>query len=222
MSQNNQESDLEAIDRILEGKTWYFEEIIRRYNQRLYRVIKGYVLDDYLVQDILQVTYLKAFEKLSTYKRLASFSTWLTRIAINEALMHVKSDKSHRSLHKYDDSYSDFYQKDSALNPLELLIEQDVKKLLEHTIQRLPPHYRSVYIMREVEKISTKEVSDLLQTTESNVKIRLMRAKAKMKEMLEHVVGATRLFSFLGDRCDYITKSVMSKITNTQSPVSYR
>lgn len=205
-------SDDEIIKEILNGRKSLFEVIMRRYNQRLFRIQRGYIDDESSVQDTLQTTFVKVYENLDTFKGNSAFSTWLIRIAINEAFLYLKRRKSHSNLHLYadDDEESEGYS--SYSNPEELLIEQDMSTILEKAIDTLPEKYRIVYMMREVEEMSTIEVAEALELTESNVKIRLMRAKEMLRDTLESRFKDTEIFEFLGERCDSIVQNVMMKI----------
>lgn len=207
-------TDEEIVKEILKGRTSLFEVIMRRYNQRLFRIQRGYIKDESSVQDTLQSTYIKVLEKLYTFKEESAFSTWLTRIAINEALLYLKRRKSHTKLHLYsdDEEKPEVYSTES--NPEEILIEQDMSAILEKAIDSLPEKYRVVYMMREIEEMSTNEAAEVLKLTESNIKIRLMRAKEMLRDILERRVKDTHVFEFLGERCDNIVQNVMMEIYN--------
>lgn len=205
-------SDEEIVNRIIDGQKSLFEVIIRRYNQRLYRIQKGYISDEEDVKDTLQTTYIKAFKKLDTFRGEAAFSTWLTRIAINEALLFIKKQKSRSNLHLYGSDDEKPEATSTFNSPDQQSIDQETREVLEKAINKLPPKYRSVYIMREVEEMSTKDTALALEISESNVKVRLMRAKKKLRHILEDEVKDTEAFVFLGQRCDEIVENVMRKI----------
>lgn len=205
-------TDEQIVEKILKGQKSLFEVIMRRYNQRLFRIQRNYIDDESSVQDTLQTTYIKVFEKLDTFNGNSAFSTWLIRIAINEALLYLKRRKSHSNLHLYADDEDKPEGRFGGNNPEEHLIEHDMRQLLEQTIDALPEDYRAVYVMREIEEMSTREVAEALDISESNVKIRLMRAKEKLRDSLESSVKDVTVFEFLGDRCDSIVQNVMTEI----------
>lgn len=205
-------TDEEIVNRVIDGEKSLFEVIMRRYNQRLYRIQKGYISDEEDVKDTLQTTYIKAYKELYTFRGEAAFSTWLTRIAINEALLFIKKQKSHSNLHLYG-SDDDKPEATSTFNsPDQQSIDQETREVLEKAINKLPSKYRSVYIMREVEEMSTKDTALALDISESNVKVRLMRAKEKLRDILENEVKDTEAFVFLGHQCDEIVENVMREI----------
>lgn len=213
-------SDGEIIEKILAGSTPLFEVLMRRYNQRLYRIQRSYVSDEDALDDALQSTYIKAFENLDTFRGEAQFSTWITRIAINEALKHLRRRKRFTRLRLADDKQADDDQpvEGRLLNekaaqqeqtPEDDAIQKDYKKLLETLVDRLPPKYRSVYIMRELEDMDTQETADCLGLTVANVKVRLFRARQMLQEEIKRKVSDAEIFDFMGERCDGMVASVM-------------
>lgn len=206
-------TDATIIDKILEGSTDLFEVLMRRYNERLYRLQRSYISDEEAVKDTLQTTYLKAFKNLDSFRGEAKFSTWISRIAINEALKYLNKQKRYSNLHLVGgDRPMDEHTVNTDDTPEDNIIQKDLKHLLESAVSTLSPKYRSVYIMREVEGMSTKETAECLEITRSNVKVRLHRAKKKVQEELESTVSNTEIFNFLGEQCDRMVFSVMQKI----------
>jgi RNA polymerase sigma-70 factor (ECF subfamily) len=208
-------SDQEIIKKILSGSTSLFEVLMRRYNQRLFRLQRSYISDEDAVKDTLQLTYLKAYKNLNSFRGDAKFSTWISRIAINEALKYINKQKRYSNLHLVDnDPPMNRYTINADNTPEDKIIQKDLKKLLEHVVNTLPPKYRSVYLMREVEKMSTKETAKCLDISISNVKVRLHRAKQKVQDKLTRKVADAEIFNFLGERCDRLVFSVMRRIEN--------
>src|SRR5690554_5796257 len=144
----------EVIKRILGGEKELFEILVRRNNQKLYRVIRCYLSDEMEVEDIMQNTYMKAYAKLYQFKLESSFSTWLIRIGINEALARLKEKGRFLNITHIMDSFKtknilevlDYKQ----FNPQEKMIQNDAKLLLENAIDQLGTKYKTVYIMREI------------------------------------------------------------------------
>lgn len=206
-------ADKDIIRSILEGKTQLFEVLMRRYNQRLYRIQCSYLDDEEAVKDALQTTYIKAFQKLEQFRGEAQFSTWLTRIAINEALKLANRNKRYQNMHVAGEPASLKQEpSDDNRTPEEMTIRADLRSILEETVSDLPPKYRSVYLMREVEQMSTKETATCLDISRSNVKVRLHRAKQKLRDSLEKKVSDTDIFNFLGVRCDNMVYAVMKQL----------
>ncbi|WP_185958458.1 RNA polymerase sigma factor [Fodinibius sediminis] len=206
-------SDSEIIHKILKGSTQLFEVLMRRYNQRLFRIQRSYISDEEAIKDTLQITYMKAFENLDSFRGDAKFSTWITRIAINEALKYLNGKKRDAELQLVE---GDTPMNEHTINrdntPEDKTIQHDFRQLLEQVVATLPPKYRSVYLMREVEHMDTKETADCLDLTESNVKVRLHRAKKMLQEEIERTVSDTEIFNFLGTQCDRLVFNVMRKI----------
>lgn len=210
-------SDSEIIEKILAGSTPLFEVLMRRYNQRLFRIQRSYISDEEAIKDTLQLTYVKAFENLDSFRGRSQFSTWIIRIAINEALKYLNSRKRYSNLHLVDGSRP---MNEHTINrddtPEDHAIQKDFKLLLEKVVDKLPPKYRSVYLMREVEHMDTKETAECLDLTQSNVKVRLHRAKQMLQEEIERKVSDTEIFNFLGERCDRLVFSVMQLINEAR------
>lgn len=206
-------TDEQLIERIRSGSTSLFEVIMRRYNQRLFRIQRTYIKDDDAVKDTLQMTYIRVYQHLHQFRGEARFSTWLTRIAINEALKYHAREKRYLSLLKPGSTNETvMVMRSDEKTPEENLIQADLRNLLEKHIDKLPDLYRTVYMMREIEHISSKETAEILDISESNVKIRLHRAKQMLRETLEHSVADAEVFHFLGERCDQIVRHVMQAI----------
>ncbi|MEQ9009492.1 MAG: sigma-70 family RNA polymerase sigma factor, partial [Ekhidna sp.] len=148
------------------------EILLRRNNQKLYRVLRGYLTDHDEVVDVMQDTYVTAYEKLDQFRQSAQFSTWLIRIGINKALKRIYQSRKVVSIHEVKES-----QFQSNQQPELKYMQTEAKQTLEMAIGSLAEKYRSAYIMKEVEGMSIAEISDCLEITESNVKVRIHRAK---------------------------------------------
>jgi len=182
----------------------------------LYRIIRSYLKDDVEIEDIMQNSYLKAFTKLYQFKLESSFSTWLIRIAINESLAQLKEKGK---LYYLNDSSGNLKSNtileipdNKQLNPQDKMIRNEAKQLLENAIDLLETKYRTVYIMKEVEEMSLKEVSIALDITVANVKMRLHRSKEMLKDKLYNLSNNKNIFEFGFSRCDRVTENVMKLI----------
>lgn len=207
-------SDHEVLARVLAGEKGLYEILMRRYNQRLYRVVRSYLTDPADVQDAMQDAYVKAYEKLDQFKGGAAFSTWLIRIGINEALQRLKRMRTaHRHIHP--DLRTDELQHmpdTHTTDPEEQIGRNENKAMLERAIDSLPETYRVVYMLREVEEASVTEVAAVLGISESNVKVRLHRAKALLKEALYEQHLGREAFTFGNAHCDLLVQAVMARI----------
>ena len=206
----------EVIQRILWGEKELYELLVRRNNQKLYRVVRSYIKNEQSVEDVMQNTYTKAYEKLHQFRLDSSFSTWLIRIGINESLRRIKKNGkmyhiSHQTTEDYTNSLLELPEK-NQMNPQNDMIRKENKKILEDAIDQLDEKYRVVYIMKEVEGMSIKEVATILNLTKSNVKVRLHRSRSMLKEILYALSADKNIFEFGFGRCDQMTEKVMNSI----------
>ena len=200
-------SDSVLVTRILSGEKHLFESIVKKYNKRLYRVSMAILHDDAEAEDMMQIAYIKAYENLHQFEGRANFSTWLTRIAINECLMQLKKRKKNVKL---DNSISELQIENR--HPMNAVINTELKEVLEKAIGRLPEKYRVVFILREVEGMNVEETKECLSISEANVKVRLNRAKEMLRESLTNYAKIDELYSFHLTRCDRVCMKVMEEI----------
>jgi len=203
-------TDEEVVDRVLAGETALYEIIMRRYNQRLYRVARAIVRDDAEAEDIMQDAYVRAYQHLNQFSRLSPFSTWLTRIAVHESLARVRRRSRLDQLDLIEDGGSPVNVVESSLDPEQSTSTAELGHLLEDAVLSLPEQFRSVLILRDVKELSTAETAEALELTEQNVKVRLHRARALVRAWFFARVGAKakEAFPFMGDRCDRVVDSV--------------
>ena len=213
---NHKINESEVIKRILAGEKELYEILVRRNNQKLYRIIRSYLKDDAEIEDIMQDTYVIAFTKLYQFKLEANFSTWLIRIGINESLARLKEKGKLYHLNTYSDNLKSNtvleIPDSKQLNPHDKMIRKEAKQILENAIDSLDSKYKSVYILKEVEEMSLKEIAIALDLTVANVKVRLHRSKDMLKEKLYEVTNDAKVFEFGFSRCDRITEYVMKNI----------
>lgn len=209
LATNPEITDTYVIDQVLGGNIAIYEVLIRRYNTKLYRVAKGILKDEDDIEDAMQNTYIKAYEKLSQFKNEAQFPTWLTRILINEALASQKRSRKHLPLDiKHFEIQEQEYHSDIE-DEEKLEMRQNAKKLLEAAIANLPGKYRSIFMLREIEQLSVNNTAELLNISVENVKVRLHRAKTMLKNSLKSSMQELNLFEFLAPRCNKLTEKVM-------------
>jgi RNA polymerase sigma-70 factor, ECF subfamily len=204
-------TDEEVVDRVLAGETALYEIIMRRYNQRLYRVARAIVRDDAEAEDVMQDAYVRAYQHLNQFSRLSPFSTWLTRIAVHESLARVRRRSRIEQLDLTEDGgRASFKVVESSLDPEQSTSAAELGHLLEDAVLSLPEQFRTVLMLRDVEELSTAETAEALDLTEQNVKVRLHRARALVRAwFFEHVgAKAKEAFPFMGHRCDRVVGSV--------------
>ena len=204
-------ADDEIITRVLNGEKNLYALLVRRYNQRFYRVGMGIINDDAEVEDVMQVAYIKAYENLSKFEFKSSFSTWLTRILINECLLRIRKRKSLSNM--IDGIFGNkIYQLGQVQTPLMKTLNSELKNILQDAIGKLPEKYRIVFIMREIEDMSVAETQECLDLTEANVKVRLNRAKAMLRNAMTTYYKKEDLLHLHLARCSKITEHVMKQI----------
>ncbi|MCX7549986.1 RNA polymerase sigma factor [Xanthomarina sp. F2636L] len=213
---NHKIKEPEVIQRILAGEKELYEILVRRNNQKLYRVIRSYIKDEAEIEDLMQNIYIKGFTKLYQFKLESSFSTWLIRIAINESLARIREKGKLYHLNETSDNFKTNsileIPDDKQLNPQQKMIRKEAILLVENAIDQLDIKYKTVYIMKEIEEMSTKEIALALNLSIANVKIRFHRAKTMLKDTLYNLSIDKNIFEFGFSRCDRITENVMKNI----------
>ena len=214
-------SDEEVVARVLAGETNLFEIVMRRYNQRLYRVARAILRNDSEAEDVMQDAYVRAYEHLGQFAGRAKFSTWLTRIAVHEALMRRRRGNRYQELEPMSEREEDPMEgfPSTALNPEQQASNSQVRRLLEEAVEQLPDGYRAVFMLRDVEEMSTIETATVLDLTEENVKVRLHRARGLLRKSLYQRAGMERkeAFGFHAVRCDRVVRNVFERIQNCAS-----
>ena len=209
-------SDPQVVLRVLEGEKELFEILLRRYNQRLFRVIRSYINSEDDVRDIMQDAYVKAYIKLEQFNNQSSFSTWLIRIGINEALQFIRKRKRQTTNYGETESIENvFHLPDTnQMNPEKQAITTETRILVEQAVDRLPEKYRVVFMLHQVEGLSNPEIAECLKLTDSNVKVRLHRAKNILKEKIYKSTHDASIFEFGNHKCDRMVEGVMERIKN--------
>jgi RNA polymerase sigma factor (sigma-70 family) len=210
--------DAELVKRIAAGEDALFAIIMRRYNQRLYRIARGMGIPDVECDDLLQQTYIQTYLKLPQYRGESSFATWLTRILINQCLMFLRKKRPEVSI----DGQLQGVEINAMSNQMDLtvptpeaeLLRREMRIVLERAIEQLPEEHRIVYFMREIEDMSIKDISESLEISESNVKVRLHRARKLLQSKLHDYVGP-ELYEFGSSRCDAIVRYILIAISQT-------
>lgn len=213
-------SDEEVIQRVLNGDDASFELIMRRHNRRLYRIARGILRNEAEAEDVVQETYVRAFEKLNGFQNKGPFSAWLARIAVNESLSRLRRPAFKQDRVSLDDPERQDEVKFmseltfSGPNPEQLAARDDFRRLLENAIDTLPKGYRMAFIFRSVEEMTVAETADILEVEPATVKSRYHRARKLLQQYLAGMVDATaaEVFPFAGKRCDRIVTGVLKRL----------
>jgi RNA polymerase sigma factor (sigma-70 family) len=195
--------DAELVKRVLEGEKRVFEVIIRRYNQRLYRIGMSILNSNMEVEDAMQTAYINAYEHLAQFEHRSSFITWLTRIMLNQC--YEQKRKSQLLVANAEQAHNITNMK----TPVNILVNKELSGALENAIVRLPEKYRLVFMLREMNDLSVKETAEALNIEEANVKVRLNRAKSMLREHLNSYMK-DHVYSFHLTRCDIVTNHVLA------------
>ncbi|MFL6193028.1 MAG: RNA polymerase sigma factor [Thermoanaerobaculia bacterium] len=207
-------SDEEVVARVLAGDLSQFEILMRRYNQRLFRVSRGILADDAEAEDVVQEAYLRAFRELASFRGEALFSTWLTRIACHEALARAQKRRRLVSLSPVQGGGEPPEPPSETIGPEREQENRELHAVLQEAVEILPDPLRSVFCLREIEGLSTEETADLLGLTVENVRVRLHRAKRGLRQTLDQRIGqeVRRLYLFDGARCDRVVTAVFARL----------
>lgn len=209
---HEQLGDDALVARARAGDPTGFELLMRRHNQRVYRVVRAVLRDDADVEDVMQQAYLAAFAHLDQFAGTAQWSTWVCRIAINEAL--GRSRQRNRVAYTdepLEEAVTDLWQK-ASVDPERTASGRELRRLVEDEMDRLPEGLRVVLMMREIEGMTTAETAAVLQVQEDVVKTRLHRARTWLRDRIEKRVGEQigEAFAFGNERCDRVVAAVMA------------
>jgi len=207
-------SDEEVVARVLAGEPSLFEMLMRRYNQRLFRVSRGIVADDAEAEDVTQEAWLRAFRELARFRGEARFSTWLTRIACHEAMARASKRRRLVPINGGDGGGEPPEPPAETLGPERDLQNRELQSLLREAVEDLPDPLRAVFCLREMELLSTEETADTLGLSVENVRVRLHRAKRSLRQTLDEKIGreVRRLYLFDGPRCDRMVERVFAAL----------
>jgi RNA polymerase sigma-70 factor, ECF subfamily len=212
-----QASESELIAGAIRKEESAVRELIRRYNQRLYRLARSIVRDDQEAEDALQEAYLRAFSQIATFRGESTLGTWLGRIVLNEAM---RRRRRRRPTIEYTEASQviPFPNENPSIDPERSLAQHEIRKLLEQAIDQLPDDFRAVLIARAVEGLSTKETAELLALNAKTVKTRLHRARNLVKQALTDQIGPAlgETFPFAGRRCARLADSVVAHLRSHQ------
>jgi len=212
--------DEEIVARVQAGDTALYEVLMRRYNQRLFRIARSILQNDDEAEDVIQDAYVRAYASLHQFAGRAKFSTWLAKIAVHEASSRLRKRKRMQDIpvSAHQNGHSMEEMKSSDLDPEQETLRRETVSFLEQAVDSLPSTYRPVFVLREIENMSTAETASCLDLTEETVKIRLLRARKMLRQELYARAGATssQAFQFLGWRCDRVVRRVFNRLEASQ------
>ncbi|MBV2208418.1 MAG: RNA polymerase sigma factor [Thermomonas sp.] len=215
--------DLALVACVQAGEHEAFRQITQRCNQRLFRVVRGVLLDPAEAEDVVQQAYVHAFEKIDSFRGEASLATWLVRIALNEAYGRLRRRHETVDIDSMEQPPTSaqviaFPGLNLADDPAEAAARQQLRRLLERAMDALPEDFRLVYVLRDVEGFSVEEAAVALSIREETVKTRLHRARTQLRKALQAQLGecTSEAYAFMGERCVRMTEAVMQSIESTR------
>lgn len=204
-------TDNEIIARVLAGEKRLYELLMRRYNPSLFRIGMSFLNNDMDVEDVMQQTYINAYQHLDKFRQEAAFATWLKRIMINECHQHLKRGQRTAS----EDISTVEQRQDSPKNketPVDTVINKELGKVLEKALLSIPEKYRAVFVLREIEQLNVAETAKVLDISRVNVKVRQIRAKMMLREHISNFYKNDVVFPFHLIRCDRVVNNVLRKL----------
>jgi len=213
-------TDAEVVERVRAGDRALFEILMRRHNVRLYRAARAVLKNEHDVEDVMQQAYINAFTHLHQFEERSQFSTWLIRIGLNEAFARRRKVQAAESREERGSHVSDDRQEviDAVASmqpdPERQAYARELHRVLEDAVDALPDTYRTVFMLRDVEGLSTSETGEGLGLGEEAVKTRLHRARAMIRRAVTARIGsvATGAFQFHAPRCDRVVAAVLARI----------
>jgi RNA polymerase sigma-70 factor, ECF subfamily len=214
-------TDAEVVRRVCAGEGALFEILMRRHNQRVYRVARAVLKDEAEVEDVMQQAYINAFTHLAQFEERSQFSTWLTRIVLHEAFNRrrkaQRSEPLAAAASHLDDDPGDFMDRfeSPTADPERQAYAAELTRVLEAAVDSLPETYRMVFMLRDIEGLSTNETGEGLGLGPEAVKTRLHRARAMIRRAVTAQIGdvVPGTFQFQAPRCDRVVAAVLAKIS---------
>ncbi|CAM5181501.1 RNA polymerase subunit sigma [Bosea thiooxidans] len=211
------EEEAALIRRAAAGEVQAIRQIIRTHNQRLYRLVRAVLRSNADAEEVLQEAYLKAFANLAGFNGEASLATWLSRIALNAALMRLRAEKRLKRASPPSAAEAEiipFPFSTATTDPERIMAQRQLLHLVEEATDALPEAFRLVFVARVIEGLSLEETAALLDLPPATVKTRLHRARKLIRTRLEAQIGPVLIdaFPFAGTRCDRLTEAVIAKL----------
>jgi RNA polymerase sigma-70 factor (ECF subfamily) len=213
--------DGELVRLARQGEAAAFGEIMRRNNRHLFRAARGVLRDDVEAEDVVQEAYVRAFRSLADFRGDSSLSTWLTRIALNEALGRLRRRRNMVGLETIEGAQRGggarilmFPTEQAGSDPEGAAARREIRRLLEEAIDELPEGFRLVLVARDVDGMSVEEAAQILGVRPETVRTRLHRARRLLRAALDQRLGDTLrdVFPFDGARCARMTESVLARL----------
>lgn len=209
----DQYTDGAIIQKILDGEVALFEIIIRRYNPYLYKTGRSYRYNHEDTQDLMQDTFVDAFIHLSGFEGRSSFKTWIIKIMLNHCYKKQhKWEHKHVVMAELGDHSTPLFSNQNHTDTHHMVINRELNYVIENALTQVPMDYRMVFTLREINGMSVAETAESLDISETNVKVRLNRAKHMLRKVVEKSYSPEDIFEFNLTYCDAMVENVMNKI----------
>lgn len=203
---------MEIIHKVVNGEIELYEILIRRYNSFLYKIGRTYAFNHQDTEDLMQDTYVSAYCSLKKFENRSSFKTWFTRIMLNHCYQrkHKLSFKNEITDDLQTEKSKIMFHNSSKDE--EITANKELGRVIENAIQSIPEDYKIVFTLRELNGLSVAETAEAIDISESNVKVRLNRAKTMLRSQIEKMYSPEEIFEFNLVYCDKMVSSVMARI----------
>ena len=212
-------ADTELVQRAIARDEVAIRSIMQANNRRLYRLARGILRNDSEAEDVVQETYVRALTHLQDFRGDSSLATWLSRIAMNEALGRLRRQRPGVELSSLppgtlEAQIIQFPNSATSEDPEKTMAQREIQRVVEHAIDELPDHFRIVFITRVIEGMNVEETAEILGLKPETVKTRLHRARSMLRENVEKKIGPVVMeaFRFAGKRCERLTVAVLKRL----------
>ena len=210
--------DAGLVQRARDREEAAIRALMQANNRRLFRLARGILRNDAEAEDVVQETWVRAFTHLDGFRGDSSFATWLSRIAINEALGRLRRARPNVEWTTLPPGTLEAqiiqFPNSAAEDPEKSMAQREIRHVVEHAIDELPEAFRIVFITRVIEGMNVEETAELLDLKPETVKTRLHRARNMLKENVERKIGPVVMeaFPFAGRRCERLTEAVLKRL----------
>jgi len=212
------DSNADLVARARDRDEAAIRSIMQSNNRRLFRLARGILRNDSEAEDVVQETYVRAFTYLDQFRGDSSLSTWLSRIAMNEALGRLRGQRANVELTSLPQPTLEAqiiqFPLAASTDPEKTMAQREIQQVVEHAIDEIPEPFRLVFVTRVIEGMNVEETAEILGLKPETVKTRLHRARAMLRENVENKIGPVVMeaFPFAGKRCERLTETVLKRL----------
>lgn len=205
-------TEAEIVGRVIDGEKALYEIIVRRFNPYLYKIGRSYNYNHEDTQDLMQETFIDAYKNLLQFEGRSDFKTWIIRIMMNNCYRKRGKASFKNEIMQDASEYSTPMFSNRNNDTDKIIQNRELGHIIENAIQKIPFDYRMVFSLREINGLNVSETAEMLGISETNVKVRLNRAKIMLRRDIENAYSANELFEFNLIYCDSMVENVMNKI----------